>query len=465
MNHPLPSRSPTFPSLLACLLIHSFLQAAPSRVEVEHHANATDLSFRSLPSPAANDAAQGHTFELIDGQLDPNGGGLPCLTDGRVPESDDHPQANLFFRAGSDGGRLHLDLGRNISLAAIHTFSWHANTRGPQVYTVYAAVANPTILNPSPKRGTDPTTCGWTKLASVNTVPPPIREPGGAHGVRITAESDNSLGQFRHLLFDILPTEKNDPFGNTFFSEIDVIEAGGPELKPADTGRGELIQIRFETASGKYRFLIDATDAPDLENWAREQLQPVIQEWYPKLVNLLPSEGYVAPTEVHLRFRSDMGGTPASAGSNRINLNTQWFRRELNREARGSVVHELVHVVQSYGRARRTNPNATRNPGWLVEGIADYIRWFLYEPETRGAEITRRNLDRARYDASYRITGNFLNWVTHTHDASIVTKLNAAARDGRYSEDLWVNYTGHSLTELDTAWRQALELHLQDKPE
>jgi hypothetical protein len=93
-----------------------------------------------------------------------------------------------------------------------------------------------------------------------------------------------------------------------------------------------------------------------------------------------------------------------------------WFRGVLERVARGWVVHEMVHIVQSYGRARRTNPDATRTPGWLVEGIPDYIRWFLYEPETKGAEITERNLARAKHDASYRITGNFLNWVVENHD-------------------------------------------------
>jgi hypothetical protein len=447
-----------FASLLTCTLTCT----AASRVEVDHNAEATDLTFHSLPSPAANDAAQGLLFEVVDGQLDPNGGSPAVLTDGRIPENQDHPRANLFFQAGTDGGRLHLDLGRNVDIAAIHTYSWHANTRAPQVYTVYAAAADAANLNPSPKRGTDPTSCGWVRLASVNTVPPPVRQPGGAHAVRISSKSENTLGSFRHLLFDVLPTETRDPFGNTFLSEIDIVEVGGPKLKPADTGRGEVIQIPFEAESGKYRFVIDATDAPDLADWSKEKLQPVIQEWYPKLVTMLPSDGYAAPSEVQLRFRSDMGGTPASAGGNRVNLNTQWFRGELNREARGSVVHELVHVVQSYGRARRSNPNATRTPGWLVEGIADYIRWFLYEPETKGAAITRRNLNRARHDASYRITGNFLDWVTRTHDANIVTKLNAAAREGRYSEDLWEDYTGMSLTDLGAAWRDALEAGLQE---
>ena len=126
-------------------------------------------------------------------------------------------------------------------------------------------------------------------------------------------------------------------------------------------------------------------------------------------------------------------------------------------EAKGAVVHELVHVVQSYGRARRTNRNARRTPGWVVEGIADYIRWFLYEPQTHGADITARNISRARYDGNYRISANFINWVAETHDKNIVGKLNAAAREGRYSEDLWKEYTGSNLQELNDAWKAGLE--------
>ena len=32
-----------------------------------------------------------------------------------------------------------------------------------------------------------------------------------------------SLGKFRYLLFDLYPVEVADNFGNTFYSEIDVI--------------------------------------------------------------------------------------------------------------------------------------------------------------------------------------------------------------------------------------------------
>jgi hypothetical protein len=194
--------------------------------------------------------------------------------------------------------------------------------------------------------------------------------------------------------------------------------------------------------------------------WADQQLRPVVQTWYPKIVTLLPSDGFEAATNITLRFRNDMGNTPAAAGGARINLNSDWFRRELKREARGSVVHEMVHVVQNYGRARRTNPTATRTPGWLVEGLADYIRWFLYEPETKGAEITEGNLARTKYDASYRITGNFLNWATQHYDPNLVPKLNTAAREGKYTEQVWRDWTGKTVQELGEEWKKENEARI-----
>jgi hypothetical protein len=193
-----------------------------------------------------------------------------------------------------------------------------------------------------------------------------------------------------------------------------------------------------------------------LTEWAHKDLAPVVRAWYPKLVAMLPSEGYEAPKRVGVTFSANMQGVAATGGT-RVRCAAGWFRQNLQGEARGAVVHELAHVVQNYGIARRNNPNATRTPGWVVEGICDYIRWFLYEPQTHGAEITSRNISRARYDANYRISGNFLNWVTETYDKDIVRKLNAAAREGKYSEDLWKTATGHTVQELGDEWKASLE--------
>jgi Peptidase of plants and bacteria len=233
--------------------------------------------------------------------------------------------------------------------------------------------------------------------------------------------------------------------------------ASHAQEKAAESAEKPAITNTFEAAGGKYRFIMDTTVAPDLTEWAKTELTPVVREWYPKIIGLLPSEGYEAPTNVTIRFREDMGRTPASAGGGRVNCNAEWFKRNLKGEAIGAVVHELVHVVQQYGLARRNNPDATRTPGWLVEGIPDYIRWFLYEPHTKGAEITQRNLARARYDASYRVTGNFLNWVTTNYHKEIVVKLNAAAREGRYKEEIWKECTGKELASLGEEWKKGHE--------
>jgi Peptidase of plants and bacteria len=128
-----------------------------------------------------------------------------------------------------------------------------------------------------------------------------------------------------------------------------------------------------------------------------------------------------------------------------VSCNIAWFRRNLQGEAAGAVVHEMVHVVQQYKRS---------NPGWLVEGIADYIRWFNYEPQKHGADI--HNPANARYDGSYRVTANFLDWVTENYDKDIVPKLNAAMRKGEYREELWQQRTGKSAAELGAEWKASL---------
>jgi hypothetical protein len=415
--------------------------------------------FKDVPAPRSGDAAAKASLMVVDGTADGNSGGVERLNDGRLPSEDDQPAENFFFNAGTDGGQLQLDLGAVVEIKQVNTYSWHASDRGPQVYKLYASDGTEPDFEAQPKRGTDPEKRGWKLTASVDTRPK-SGERGGQYGVSIS-NPDGNLGKYRYLLFDCFQTESDDPFGNTFYSEIDVLDANAPQAEEAQVARApDPIQKSFEAEGGKYQFTIDTTLAPDLTEWAEKELQPVVQEWYPRIVAMLPSEGYNAPTRVTIVFRDNMGGTPASASGSRINCNVGWFRRNLKGEAVGSVVHEMVHVVQQYGRGRRNNPNATRTPGWVTEGIPDYIRWFLYEPQSKGAEITARNFSRARYDGNYRITANFLNWVIEKYDKELHVKLNAAARQGKYSEDLWKDYSSKTLQDLGSEWREAHRVRL-----
>src|SRR5690349_16618618 len=167
-----------------------------------------EFKFRDVPSPAINDAAATAKLKLIDGELDPNGAALTALTDGRLPTDEDEPGANVFFNTGSSGGRFRMDLGKSMDIAQINSYSWHPNTRGPQLYKLYAAEGTEPGLNLDPKRGVDPATVGWKFIALVNTLPQQ-GEDGGQYGVSVR-DASGSLGKYRYLLFDCYVTELYD---------------------------------------------------------------------------------------------------------------------------------------------------------------------------------------------------------------------------------------------------------------
>ena len=192
---------------------------------VNHNPNGAatrEFKFKDVPSPVANDAAATAKLTLIDGDLDPNSADLSALIDGRLPSNEDDPGANVFFNSGSSGGRFRMDLGNVIDIAQINSYSWHPNSRGPQLYKLYAAEGSEPQLDLAPKRGIDPATRGWKFVATVSTLPQ-SGEDGGQYGVSVR-DASGSLGKYRYLLFDCYVTELYDNWGNTFYSEIDVIE-------------------------------------------------------------------------------------------------------------------------------------------------------------------------------------------------------------------------------------------------
>src|SRR5213075_2291219 len=123
------------------LLVAPLLSSAEVKVKVEHNANdkaSASFKFRTLPSLAQKDAANGKKFVVVSGERDENGGELDKLTDGKVPQEEDQPTENFFFNAGTAGGKIGLDLEKEIEINQINTYSWHPNTRAPQVYKLYA---------------------------------------------------------------------------------------------------------------------------------------------------------------------------------------------------------------------------------------------------------------------------------------------------------------------------------------
>ena len=204
---------------------------AQPQITIDHNtgkaANA-DFKFKHVPSPSRDDAATKAKLMMVDAEADPDSADIGALTDGVLPTSDDQPRKNFFLKAGSGGGRLRMDLGNVIEIAQVNSYSWHPNTRGPQVYRVWASDGTDAKFNAAPKADVDPAACGWKLIATVDTRSNDEDKDGGQFGVSITSQSGN-LGKFRYLLFDLYVTEIADDFGNMFYSEIDVVANHTPK--------------------------------------------------------------------------------------------------------------------------------------------------------------------------------------------------------------------------------------------
>jgi hypothetical protein len=225
--------------------------------------------------------------------------------------------------------------------------------------------------------------------------------------------------------------------------EVRVIRIKPGELKHPFVVREIKIESDPPVATFKYpvEFVLNFADAPEMKEWL-EKTARVCERAYPMINEELKSDGFKPPTVVTMTLRNDYKGV-AAAGGSRITGSVKYFKD--HPDDIGAMVHETAHVVQQY----RTRSN----PGWLVEGVADYVRFFKYEP----GKIGRLNPERAKYDASYRVTAAFLNYVTEKYDNELVKKLNKAMREGEYKEDLWKQYTKKSVQELNEEWRGSLK--------
>jgi hypothetical protein len=99
--------------LLFAFFVVSTATFIDPKVEVEHNPNRTasrNFKFNNIPSPKKDDAAAKAILTLIDGPVDGGSAELGALVDGLLPTNEDDPGANVYFRAGSMGGRFRMDL-------------------------------------------------------------------------------------------------------------------------------------------------------------------------------------------------------------------------------------------------------------------------------------------------------------------------------------------------------------------
>ena len=131
----------------------------------------------------------------------------------------------------------------------------------------------------------------------------------------------------------------------------------------------------------------------------------------------------------------------AATGNGVARYNPKWLKD--HPEDIDVVTHEVMHIVQAY-------PGGS--PGWLTEGIADYVRYVYGVNNVKGSWALPAYKAGQSYTNSYRIMARFLVWLEKNGHPAIVNELDKAARTRTYSPELWQQKTGKTLDELWTAY-------------
>jgi hypothetical protein len=151
-----------------------------------------------------------------------------------------------------------------------------------------------------------------------------------------------------------------------------------------------------------------------------------------------------AATTVNFEIDTAYKGVAATGGG-RIVYSPEYFKQ--NPGDIDVVTHEVMHVIQNYGSNRRRG-SRSGGPGWLTEGIADFVRYkFGVDNPGAGWRLPEFK-DTQKYTDSYRITARFLAWLENHGNKGLVKKLDASLRGGTFTNNTWKNETGKTLDEL-----------------
>ena len=141
--------------------------------------------------------------------------------------------------------------------------------------------------------------------------------------------------------------------------------------------------------------------------------------------------------KVQLIIDPSYDGVAATANAT-IRCSPKWLKE--HPEDIDVITHEAMHIVQDYHKGP--------TPGWLTEGIADYVRFKYGVNNEKGDWSLPPYKSTQHYTNAYRVTARFLVWVEENVDNKIIDEMNKAAYSGLYKEILWQKYTGKTLDQL-----------------
>lgn len=153
---------------------------------------------------------------------------------------------------------------------------------------------------------------------------------------------------------------------------------------------------------------------------------------YPKIVkDFNPQSAKTVLFKIDTAYK----GVAATSGATVV-YSPKWFQQNPNDI--DVVTHEVMHIVQAYPHY---------NPWWMVEGIADYVRYKYGVANTEGGWSLPNVSASQKYDNGYRVTARFLAWCEKKKPGCVKT-FDSALRSNSYTPGLWQTIFGKTVDEL-----------------
>ncbi len=128
----------------------------------------------------------------------------------------------------------------------------------------------------------------------------------------------------------------------------------------------------------------------------------------------------------------------AETDNGKVTISSLWMH--LHPEDIDVITHEVMHIVQDYGESN--------GPGWLTEGIADYVRYKFGVNNAAAKWALPDYKPTQKYTDAYRVTARFLLWMEEKVKPGIVKELDSQLRTHTFTDNTWQQLTGKTLDEL-----------------
>ncbi|HEX6462696.1 MAG TPA: ricin-type beta-trefoil lectin domain protein [Candidatus Saccharimonadales bacterium] len=181
---------------------------------------------------------------------------------------------------------------------------------------------------------------------------------------------------------------------------------------------------------------LDYAMAPEFKTWLEAAAKPLLEAWYPVLVDYYAYPHHHSQVRTNLTIAMD----PAYSGvafvdqaNGRIVISPDYMRNNLSDG--GLLIHEATHILQ-WNPARQSSGV----PGWIVEGWADHAREVVYQDRPLRQPVNDENIF-----SGYSPTSLMLDAAEASNGATFLKELSTRGWQGTYNNGMFAEVAGASL--------------------